>query len=95
MANSESLLHAAEVLTEHYKTAHVTPTDIGALYEDAGEIEKAIDWFETSYREHDPDAPYMGVLSKTPEINANPRYHKLLRDMKLDYWADKFSQTEN
>ena len=87
---SDSLIHAAEVLTERSKTTHVAPTDIGLLYEQAGEIEKAIDWFETAYRKHDPDAPYMGVLSKNPETNANPRFHQLLHDMKLDYWADKF-----
>jgi len=90
---AESMMHAAEVLTEHAKTARVPPTDIGVLYEQAGAIEKAIDWFETAYREHDPDAPYMGALSKIPEINAHPRYQQLLRDMGLDYWAEKFSAT--
>ena len=89
---SAALIHAAEVLIEHSETAHVPLTDIAVLYEDAGEIETAIDWFELSYREHDPDSPYMGVLSKTPELNAHPRYQKLLRDMQLDYWADKFSE---
>ena len=68
------------------------PTDIAVLYEYAGEIEKAIDWFEISYRRKDPDAPYLGVLIKNPAINAHPRYQKLLRDLKLDYWADKFSE---
>jgi len=91
---AESMMHAAEVLTEHAKTARVPPTDIGVLYEQAGAIEKAIDWFETAYREHDPDAPYMGALSKVAEINAHPRFQQLLRDMKLDYWADKYSQRE-
>ena len=91
---SASLIHAAEVLTKHSKTAHVRPMDIAALYEDAGETEKAIDWFEIAYRENDPDSPYIGVLSKAPEISANPRYQQLLRDMKLDYWADKFSGDE-
>jgi len=52
------------------------------------------DWFEKSCREHDPDAPYSGVLSKALEMNANPRYKQLLRDMKLAYWADKFSEDE-
>jgi tetratricopeptide (TPR) repeat protein len=89
---SAALIHAAEVLTEHAKEVHVPPTDIGVLYERAGEIEKAIDWFEISYRERDPDAPYMGALSKIPELNAHPRYQQLLRDMKLDYWANRFSE---
>jgi hypothetical protein len=35
----------------------------------------------------------MGALSKIAEINAHPRYQQLLRDMKLDFWADKFSAT--
>ena len=90
---SESLIHAAEILTEHAKTTHVAPLDIGFLYEQAGEIEKAIDWFEISFRERDPDAPYMGAISKIPGLNANPRYQQLLRDMKLDYWAEKFSES--
>ena len=87
---SEALIHAAEVLIEHSQTARVPPTDIGHLYQQAGAIEKAVDWFEISYRERDPYAPYMSALSKIPELNAHPRYQQLLHDMKLDYWADKF-----
>jgi len=92
---AESLLHTAEILTEHAKTAHVPPIDIGGLYQYAGEIEKAIDWYETAYRENDPDSPYLGVLTKSPEIHGNPRFQQLLRDMKLDYWADRFSRTDD
>ncbi len=87
-----AILHAAEVLAEHSKTVHVPPMDIGILYEQSGEVEKAIDWFEIAYRNHDPDAPYMGVLTKSSAVHTNPRFIKLLRDMKLDYWADKYSQ---
>ena len=87
-------LHAAEVLAEHSKTVHVPPMNIGMLYEYAGEIEKAIDWFEIAFREHDPDAPYLGAMTKSPSVHSNPRFIKLLIDMKLDYWADKYSQPE-
>ncbi len=87
-----ALLHAAEVLAEHSITAHVPPMNIGQLYEQAGEVEKAIDWFEIAYREHDPDAPFMAVMIKSPAVHTNPRFIALLRDMKLDYWADKYSQ---
>jgi TolB-like protein/Flp pilus assembly protein TadD len=89
-----ALLHAAGVLTEHSKTAHVQPMTIGILYEQAGEVEKAIDWFEIAHREYDPDAPYMGVLTHSHAVHSNPRFIKLLRDMKLDYWADKYSQPD-
>jgi serine/threonine-protein kinase len=91
---SGALLHAAEVLIEHSKTDHVPPMYIGILYEQAGEVEKAIDWFEVAYRNHDPSAPYMGVLTKSPVVHTNPRFIELLRDMKHDYWADKYSQPE-
>jgi tetratricopeptide (TPR) repeat protein len=89
-----ALLHAAEVLTEHSKTVHVPPMNIGMLYEQAGAVEKAIDWFEIAYTDHDPDAPYMGVLTKSADIHAHPRFIQLLRDLKLDYWADKYSQPD-
>ena len=89
-----ALLHAAEVLADHSKSVHVPPINIGMLYEQAGQVEKAIDWFEIAYREHDPDAPFMAVMTKSPAVHRNPRFIKLLRDMKLDYWVDKYSQPE-
>ncbi len=89
-----ALLHAAEVLADQSKTVHFAPMNIGMLYEQAGQVEKAIDWFEIAYREHDPDAPFMAVMTKSPAVHTNPRFIALLRDMKLDYWADKYSQPE-
>ena len=37
--------------------------------------------------------PYLGVMTKSPKRRSNPRFIKLLRDVKLDYWADKYSQS--
>ncbi len=91
---SGALLHAAEVLAERSKTVHVSPMTIGTLYEQAGHVEKAVDWFEIAYRKRDPDAPFMGVMTKSPSLHSSPRFIKLLREMKLDYWADKYSQPE-
>ena len=87
-----AVLHAAEVLAEHSKTTHVPSLDIGSLYDQAGEIEKAIDWMETAFSEHDPDGPYMGVFAFTQAVKSHPRFISLLREMKLDYWADFYSQ---
>ena len=89
-----ALLHAAEMLADNSNTARAPPMNIGILYEQAGQVEKAIDWFEIAYREHDPGAPFMGVMTKSPAVHTNPRFIALLRDMKLDYWADKYSQPE-
>ena len=73
---------------------NVSPTIIALLYRQVGEVEKTIDWFEIAYRKRSPGAPYMGVLTKSPAVHSNPRFIKLLRDMKLDYWANKYSQPE-
>ena len=89
-----ALLHAAKVLTKHSESSHVPPMNIGFLYAQAGEIDEAIDWFETAYRDRDPDAPYMAVMVKPTSVHSNPRFIELLRDMKLHYWADRYSQPE-
>ncbi len=86
-------LHAAEVLAEHSKTTHVPPMNIGMLYEYAGQFENAIDWYEIAVEKHDPDAPYLGVLTKEPGIHSHPRFVRLLRDMGHEYWADLYSAT--
>jgi tetratricopeptide (TPR) repeat protein len=91
---SAAHLSLAEFLVEQSETERAAPNTIGVLFEYAGDTERAIDWFETAYREYDPDAPYAGVLSKIPETRANPRFQQLLRDMKLDYWAEQFSSID-
>ena len=88
---SGTMLAAAQALEERSKTVHVGPLAIGHLYEYAGEAEKALDWYEVAYRIKGPTMPYIGV-GALPSMQSNPRFLKLLRDMRLDYWADKYSQ---
>jgi len=87
-------LSRAPALEEAYRTdgLFTSPRLIGLYYELAGEAEKAIDWYETGFQITGPNVPYLGALTKTPAIQSNPRFIKLLRDVKLDYWADKYSQ---
>jgi TolB-like protein len=88
---TSALLHAAEVLAERSKTVHVAPLTISMLYELAGQIEEAIDWMEVAYQIGGPGIPYIGVTAG-PLVQSNSRFIKLLRDVRLDYWADKYSQ---
>lgn len=88
-----AFLATAEALEKRSKTIHVGPLAIGGCYEYAGEVEKAIDWFELGYQIRGPGVPYLGAFTKAPAIQSNPRFIKLLRDVKLDYWADKYSQS--
>ena len=90
---SGAWLHAVDVLEERSRTVHVGPLAFGHFYELAGETEKAIDWYEVGYQISGPSVPYLGVMTKLPKVRSNPRFIKLLRDIKLDYWADKYSQS--
>jgi TolB-like protein len=87
-----AILTAAKVLEERKKTIHVGPLPIGDLYAAAGEPEKAMDWYEQGYQITGPGVPYLGAGTRSPEIQTNPRFIKLLRDIKLDYWADKYDK---
>lgn len=88
-----AMLAAAHALEERSKTIHVGPLAIGSLYEYAGEWETAIDWYEKGVQIGGPGVPYLGVGTMPPEIGSNPRFIKLLRDIRLDHWADKYSQS--
>jgi len=90
-----AVLHAADVIAEHSKTDRVAPTNIAGLYEQGGDIEKAMEWYEMAVRNHDPDAPYLGVMTATPEVQSHPRFIALLREMRLDYWADLYSKEQS
>jgi len=85
-------LSNAQAFEEAYRTDGLLALGVGNSYEFAGEAEKAIDWYETGFQIAGPNVPYLGASVKTPAIQSNPRFIKLLRDMKLDYWADKYSQ---
>ena len=87
-------LRNAQGLEESYRSDGLLALYVGSSYEFAGEAEKAIDWFEIGYQITGPNVPYLGARTKTPAIQSNPRFIKLLRDMKLDYWADKYSQAD-
>jgi tetratricopeptide (TPR) repeat protein len=89
---SGAFLRVAQMLEERSKTVYVGPMWIGNMYELAGEVEKAIDWYELCFQITGPNVPYLGARIKTPAVHSNPRFIKLLRDMKLDYWVDKYSQ---
>ena len=89
---SGAFLRVAQMLEERSKTVYVGPMWIGNMYELAGEVEKAIDWYELCFQITGPTVPYLGARIKTPAVHSNPRFIKLLRDMKLDYWVDKYSQ---
>ncbi len=86
--------HAAEILVAHRETTRVPPMNIAMLFEQAGQVEQAIDWYRIAFETYDPTAPYMGVIVKSPAIHSHPRFIQLLRDMRLDHWVRVYSGTD-
>jgi serine/threonine-protein kinase len=56
--------------------------EIGRRYLESDRYEKAIDWFEKAYEEHDPNMPYINMSAFDP-LRSNPRFQELLRKMNL------------
>ncbi|MEO1034848.1 MAG: hypothetical protein AAFX44_04720 [Pseudomonadota bacterium] len=82
-------LALGEQLAAVAQSTYVKPMLIGSLYEAAGRHDTAIDWYVRAYEQGDPDAPYLGVNIKDPEVRGNPRFQELLVRMDLNYWADR------
>jgi len=80
-------LQLAQELVRQSEAVHIRPMIIATSFEQGGDYESALDWFETAFEQRDPDAPYIGVLIKDPVIRSHPRYKALLEKMGLDYWA--------
>ena len=90
--NFESvMLQLGELLAERFETSPVPPMDIGLAFELGGDADRSIDWYEMAYRTGDPSTPYLGVLTVAENVRSHPRFIALLREVKLDYWADKYS----
>jgi len=88
---SRAMLESATALEGYPEGPQAGPLSLGYMFEQAGEIEKAIDWYEIGVARYDPDAPYLPVVSKNPELHLNPRFIKLLMKMKHYYWAGLYS----
>jgi TolB-like protein len=86
----EAQIRFAEMMIEQRSSTYVPAVVIMSLFEFGGDYERGIDWIETSFREHDPEAPYLGVNVHSPEITSNPRYQQILRDHGLVSWADEY-----
>jgi adenylate cyclase len=76
-----------EKLAEAYivkkDTAYVTPWQIATLYTRASNEEKALEWLEKAYEEHDDNMYSISADPIFDEIREHPRYQKLLNKMGL------------
>jgi TolB-like protein/thioredoxin-like negative regulator of GroEL len=72
----------AEVL-ERAKTTYVSATKIAGRYAEAGDTEKAFEWLEKGYRDHEKWMMSLKVDSSFDPIRSEPRFKDLLRRVGL------------
>ena len=85
-----ALIPTAEAIVANQEAAPIMPTTIGMMFEYGGDIDRALDWYEIAYETGSPDAPYLVSAKGSTGARSSPRFIRLLREMKLDYWADRY-----
>jgi len=70
-------------LTEISKHGYVSPYSIAEAHMRMGEKEKAFDWLEKAYEEHDSELVSVAVEPMFDRAKSDPRYRDILRRMKL------------
>lgn len=62
----------------------IRPFEIAALYTDLGNVDKAMEWMGKAYQERNKDLYEIKVNHRFDVLRKDPRFQKILRDMKLD-----------
>jgi TolB-like protein len=79
-----AMSHVADALVERSKTTWVKPIGIAYHYALAGEKDKAIDWLEKAYQEHEPNLVYL-LMPCNDSLRYDPRFQDLCRKMNIPY----------
>jgi tetratricopeptide (TPR) repeat protein len=74
---------AAEKLAARSKLTYVQPTQIARLYAHAGEKDRALEWLEKAYEEHESQLVYLNVEPTWDPLRSDPRFQDLLRRMNF------------
>ncbi len=74
---------AAETLAARSKRTYVQPTKVAHLYAYAGEKDRALDWLEKAYQEHNSQLVYLNMHIFWDSLRDDPRFQSLLRRMNF------------
>lgn len=78
-----ALAGAIAVLEARRTKAYVSPFMIARLYADRGDKDKAFDWFDTAYREHDRLLMGLNVSPGLDKVRSDPRFAELVGKIGL------------
>ena len=72
-----------EQLKEMRKKRYVSAYGIASIHACLRDVDEALEWLEIAYAEHDQTLVWLKVHPRLDPIRNDPRYHDLLRRMKL------------
>jgi len=77
-----AMRRAADTLAARALRTHIGAKITASLYARAGENERALEWLERAFANHDPGLPYLG-WPVFDSVREDPRFQDLLRRMNL------------
>jgi len=78
-----ALAEGIKVLINQRRTSYSSPYEIARLYADLGDREKAFEWLNTAYREHDFLLREMNTAFELDNLRSDPRFPELVRKVGL------------
>jgi TolB-like protein len=78
-----ALTKGINVLLRQRQTGYVPPYLIARLYADLGDKEKAFEWLNTAYREHDFLLRLLNTTFEMDNLRSDPRFAELVRKVGL------------
>ena len=78
-----SLTEAIRILEAQRKTGYTSPYKIARLYADLGDKEKALEWLETAYREHDWLLMELNTGFQFDGMRGDARFQELVKKVGL------------
>ena len=78
-----ALAEGIKVLINQRRTSYSSPYEIARLYADLGDREKAFEWLNTAYREHDFLLREMNTAFELDNLRSYPRFPELVRKVGL------------
>jgi TolB-like protein len=78
-----ALAEGIEVLINQRQISYSSPYEIARLYADLGDREKAFEWLNTAYREHDFLLRELNTAFELDNLRSDPRFSELVRKVGL------------
>ena len=66
---------------------------IGLMFNRIRKFEKAIQWLEKAYENHDGDIPYFFRIRESENLKSDPRIIAMAKEVKLPLWPEDIITT--